>query len=211
MGASISKLGEQSLPDHAPETNNIILIGMFGSGKSTVGRIIADKLRYTLVDTDLLIERKYKKPLQRVLDELGMKGFMGMEDKTLQDIQTRRCVVAPGGSSVYYPKGMAHLRKLGPVVFLKVDLREILKRIPDISNRGTVRRGGDSIPALYRERAPLYRKYADIIVDANSQNWQKTAAEVIKALDIWREKKLKLSAKPKKKAMKSAPVAKKLK
>lgn len=194
------------MPDHASETNNIILIGMFGSGKSTVGRIIADQLRYTLVDTDQLIERKYKKSLQRVLDELGMKSFMAMEDKTLQDIQTRRCVVAPGGSSVYYPKGMANLRKLGPVVFLKVDLAEIKDRIPDISNRGTVRRGGDSIPALYRERAPLYRKYADIIVDANSQNWQKTAAEVIKALDIWREKKLKLSAEPKKKA---AVVAKK--
>jgi shikimate kinase len=210
VDASISKLGEQSLPDHAPETNNIILIGMFGSGKSTVGRIIADKLRYTLVDTDQLIERKYKKPLQRVLDELGMKGFMAMEDKTLQDIQTRRCVVAPGGSSVYYPKGMANLRKLGPVVFLKVDLAEIKDRIPDISNRGTVRRGGDSIPALYRERAPLYRKYADIIVDANSQNWQKTAAEVIKALDMWREKKTKAGAKPKK-VVKSVPVAKKLK
>jgi shikimate kinase len=198
------------LPNQAPETNNIILIGMFGSGKSTVGRIIADKLRYTLVDTDLLIERKYKKPLQRVLDELGMKSFMMMEDKTLQDIQTRRCVVAPGGSSVYYPKGMAHLRKLGPVVFLKVDLAEIKDRIPDISNRGTVRRGGDSISALYRERSPLYRKYADIIVDANSQNWQKTAAEVIKALDMWREKKTKAGAKPKK-VVKSVPVAKKLK
>jgi shikimate kinase len=183
---------------------------MFGSGKSTVGRIIAEKLRYTLVDTDLLIERKYKKPLQRVLDELGMKGFMAMEDKTLQDIQTRRCVVAPGGSSVYYPKGMAHLRKLGPVVFLKVDLAEIKDRIPDISNRGTVRRGGDSISALYRERSPLYRKYADIIMDANSQNWQKTAAEVIKALDMWREKKTKAGAKPKK-VVKSVPVAKKLK
>jgi shikimate kinase len=198
------------LPNQAPETNNIILIGMFGSGKSTVGRIIADKLRYTLVDTDLLIERKYKKPLQRVLDELGMKSFMAMEDKTLQDIQTRRCVVAPGGSSVYYPKGMAHLRKLGPVVFLKVDLAEIKDRIPDISNRGTVRRGGDSISALYRERSPLYRKYADIIMDANSQNWQKTAAEVIKALDMWREKKTKAGAKPKK-VVKSVPVAKKLK
>lgn len=198
------------MPNQAPETNNIILIGMFGSGKSTVGRIIADKLRYTLVDTDLLIERKYKKPLQRVLDELGMKSFMMMEDKTLQDIQTRRCVVAPGGSSVYYPKGMAHLRKLGPVVFLKVDLAEIKDRIPDISNRGTVRRGGDSISALYRERSPLYRKYADIIVDANSQNWQKTAAEVIKALDMWREKKTKAGAKPKK-VVKSVPVAKKLK
>lgn len=198
------------MPNQAPETNNIILIGMFGSGKSTVGRIIADKLRYTLVDTDLLIERKYKKPLQRVLDELGMKSFMAMEDKTLQDIQTRRCVVAPGGSSVYYPKGMAHLRKLGPVVFLKVDLAEIKDRIPDISNRGTVRRGGDSISALYRERSPLYRKYADIIMDANSQNWQKTAAEVIKALDMWREKKTKAGAKPKK-VVKSVPVAKKLK
>jgi shikimate kinase len=188
-------------------SNNIVLIGMFGSGKSTVGRIMAQKLRYTLLDPDQLIERRYKKPLQKVLDHLGMKAFMIMEDKTIRDITARRCVVAPGGSAVYYPKAMAHLRKMGPVVYLQVDLEEILKRIPDISNRGTVRRGGNTIPQLYKERTPLYRKYADIIVDANGQNWEKIAVEVLKALAVWREKKTKPSPKTKK-AVKPAAIAK---
>jgi len=194
------------LTEKTTSTENIVLIGMFGSGKTTVGRLLAQRLRYTLMDTDQLIERKFEKPLQRVLEDLGMKGFMAMEDQVLQSLvtsQTRRCVVAPGGSAVYYPKGMAALHKLGPVVYLKADLEEILKRVPDISNRGTVRRGGDSIPALYRERGPLYRKYADLIVDSNSQKWDKTAAEVLKAVEVWRAKKAaKKVAKPRKKAPK---------
>jgi shikimate kinase len=183
------------LPAPASPKENIVLIGMFGSGKTTVGRILAQKLRYILIDTDQLIERKYKKPLQKVLDELGMKKFMSMEEKVLQDLTSRRCVLAPGGSSVYYPKAMAHLKKLGPVVFLKVDLEEIIARVPDISNRGTVRRGGDTIAALYKERAPLYKKYADIVIDSNSQAWDKTAVEVMKALAVWNEKQTKPKAK----------------
>jgi len=121
VGDALTQTGDHRLPVKTPSPKNIVLIGMFGSGKTTVGRIIAQKLRYTLLDTDLLIERRYKKPLQKVLDDLGMKGFMTMEDKTLRSLTARRCVVAPGGSSVYYPKGMASLRKLGPVVYLKVD------------------------------------------------------------------------------------------
>jgi len=190
--------GDPDLPDNAPLPNNIILIGMFGSGKSTVGRLMAQKIRYTLVDPDHLIENRYHKPLQRVLDVLGMKGFMAMEDQILQDIKTRRCVVAPGGSAVYYPKAMASLRKLGPVVYLKVDLAELKKRLPNWSARGTICRGGDTIPALYRERTPLYRKYADLVVNANGHKWEKTAADVLKAVGEWQAKQLKAAENSKK-------------
>jgi shikimate kinase len=150
-------------PKNFPE--NIVLIGMFGSGKSTIGKILAHKLRYHFVDVDELIERKYRKPLQRVLDELGMKGFMKMEDQTLQLLRQWHSVTSPGGSAVYYPKGMAQLGRLGPRIYLKVSLATLKKRLPDWSQRGVVCRGGTTLPALYRERVPLFKKYADVTVE----------------------------------------------
>ena len=161
---------------------NLVLIGMFGSGKSTVGKILAEKLRYTFVDVDHLIEGKYKKPLQKVLDELGMKKFMRMEDETLRRLHYRHCVISPGGSAVYYPQGMKHLKSLGPRIFLKVALPELKKRLPDWSNRGVVCRGGNSLPALYRERAPLFRRYADITVGTARKSAERIANEILKSI-----------------------------
>lgn len=161
---------------------NLILIGMFGSGKSTIGRLLAQKLRYHFVDVDHLIEGKYRMPLQKILDKLGMKGFMKMEDEALQALQYRHCVIAPGGSAVYYPKGMRQLKKLGPCVFLKVELQELQKRMPDWSGRGVVCRGGATLPALYRERAPLFKKYADLTVETKGRPASKITLEVLKRL-----------------------------
>lgn len=165
-------------PVEFPE--NLVLIGMFGSGKSTVGKILAEKLRYTFVDVDHLIERKFRKPLQKVLDELGMKKFMKMEDETLGALRSWHCVISPGGSAVYYPQGMKHLKSLGPRIFLKVPLEELQRRMPDWSNRGVVCRGGGTLNALYRERAPLFRKYADITVETPRKSAEKIAKEILK-------------------------------
>jgi len=167
-------------PKDFPE--NLVLIGMFGSGKSTVGRVLAQKLRYTFVDVDHLIEAKYKMPLQKVLDKLGMKGFMEMEDKTIQALQYRHCVISPGGSAVYYPKAMKQLQKLGPRVFLKVSLTTLKKRLPDWSNRGVVCRGGNSLPALFKERAPLFKKYSDLTVEAKGTSAEKIAKDILQRL-----------------------------
>jgi shikimate kinase len=161
---------------------NLVLIGMFGSGKSTVGRLLAQKLRYTFVDVDHLIEAQYKMPLQKVLDKLGMKKFMEMEDKTIQNLHYRHCVLSPGGSAVYYPKAMKQLQKLGPRVFLKVSLEDLKKRLPDWSNRGVVCRGGSTLPALYRERAPLFRKFSDLTVDAKGTSAEKIAKQILEKL-----------------------------
>ena len=158
---------------------NLVLIGMFGSGKSTIGRILAEKLRYHFVDVDHLIEAKYRKPLQKVLDQLGTKAFMKMEDETLQALRLRHCVISPGGSAVYYPRGMRHLAKLGPRIYLKVELGELKKRLPDWSNRGVVCRGGSTLPALFRERTPLFRKYADLKVDTRRKTAEKIAKEIL--------------------------------
>ncbi len=167
-------------PGSIPE--NIVLIGMFGSGKSTVGRALAEKLRYHFVDVDHLIEAKYRLPLQKVLDKLGMKGFMKMEDETLRALRYRHCVIAPGGSAVYYPKGMGRMKRLGPCVFLKVELDELQKRLPDWSNRGVVCRGGASLPALYKERTPLFKKYADLTVETKGKPAPKIAGEILRLL-----------------------------
>jgi|SRR5579859_2441497 len=160
---------------------NLVLIGMFGSGKTTIGRVLAEKLRYHFVDVDHLIEGKYRKPLQKVLDQLGMKEFMRMEDRTIQDLRCRRCVISPGGSAVYYPKAMKHLESLGPRVFLKVELEDLKSRMPDWSNRGVVCRGGNTLPALYRERASLFKKYADLTVDCGKRKAPAIAAEILAA------------------------------
>ena len=163
-------------PKNFPE--NIILIGMFGSGKSTIGKILAYKLRYHFADVDELIERKYRKPLQRILDELGTKEFMKMEDQTLQLLRQWHCVISPGGSAVYYPKGMAQLGRLGPRIHLKVSLATLKKRLPDWSQRGVVCRGGTTLPALYRERAPLFKKYADYTQETEGKSAEKIADEI---------------------------------
>jgi len=160
---------------------NLVLIGMFGSGKSTVGKILAEKLRYTFVDVDQLIERKFRKPLQRVLDELGMKKFMKMEEETIQALRNWHCVISPGGSAVYYPKGMNHLKTLGPKIFLRVSLPELKKRLPVWSNRGVVCRGGNSLSALYRERAPLFKRYSDLTLECRGKTAEKIAGEILRA------------------------------
>jgi shikimate kinase len=170
----------QFRPKNFPE--NLVLIGMFGSGKSTIGKILAQKLRYHFVDVDELIERKYRKPLQRVLDELGMKEFMKMENLSLQLLRQWHGVISPGGSAVYYPKGMAQLGRLGPRIYLKVALTTLQKRLPDWSQRGVVCRGGTTLPALYKERVPLFRKYADYTVDTKGKSAEKIAEEILKIL-----------------------------
>jgi shikimate kinase len=167
----------QFRPKNFPE--NLVLIGMFGSGKSTIGKILAQKLRYHFVDVDELIERKYRKPLQRVLDELGMKDFMKMEDLSLQLLRQWHGVISPGGSAVYYPKGMAQLGRLGPRIYLKAALTTLRKRLPDWSQRGVVCRGGNTLPALYQERTPLFKKYADYTVNVERKSAEKIADEIL--------------------------------
>jgi shikimate kinase len=164
-------------------TGNLVLIGMFGSGKSTVGRILAKKLHYRFVDVDHLMQEKRKKPLQKVLDGLGMRGFMRLEERTILGLRSRGCVIAPGGSAVYYPRGMAHLKKLGKRIYLKVSLAELKKRMPDWSNRGVVCRGGNTLAALYRERGPLFRRYSDLTVETRGKSAEEIALEILKKIE----------------------------
>ena len=147
--------------------SNITLIGMPGAGKSTLGVVLAKKLGYSFVDTDLLLQEGTGKLLSEILTEEGVEGFIQQENALLAGLECQRHVIATGGSAVYSEDGMRHLKSLGTVLFIEVELEELLKRLsPDLLERGVVMRGNNTtIGQLYDERMPLYRRYADITVN----------------------------------------------
>jgi shikimate kinase len=166
----------KALPD------NLVMIGMFGSGKSTVGRRLAQRIRYDFVDVDQLVEMRFQRPLGRVMEMLGMKGFMRAEEEVLLTLRHRHCVIATGGSAVYYPKAMRHLKTLGPRVFLKVPLEELKSRNGNRLDQAVVRRGGNTLRALFSERKPLFERYADLTVDGTSRSVELVSNLILRKL-----------------------------
>ena len=144
--------------------NNIILIGMPGSGKSTVGVVLAKKLGFQFIDSDLVIQEQSGKLLYQLIEELGEAGFLVLENKINAQIQADKSVIATGGSAVYGEEAMRHFKKTGTVVYLKLPYEELEVRLGDLHKRGVVIKKGSSLRELYEERTPLYEKYADITV-----------------------------------------------
>ena len=145
---------------------NIILIGKPGSGKSTVGVLLAKWMGMDFIDTDILIQKASGQMLYQMIEEKGIEAFIKAEEDILKSIQCRHSIVATGGSAVYGPEAMAHMAQLGSRVYLKLSSEIIEGRIGNLSTRGVVIREGETIGELYQERAPLYERYADITVDA---------------------------------------------
>lgn len=144
---------------------NIILIGMPGAGKSTIGVLLAKSLLMDFVDTDLLIQKKYKTSLCDIINSKGIEEFLKIENDVISSWSFLNCIIATGGSAVYGDEAMKKLKKDGITVYLKLLPEEIEKRINNIHTRGIAMKEGTSIAELYCERAPLYEKYADIIID----------------------------------------------
>ncbi len=147
--------------------NNIVLIGMPGCGKSTVGVVLAKRLGMDFTDSDLLIQKKYKETLSSIIDNKGLKEFLRIEDEVNGEIETDNTVIATGGSVVYGKNAMEHLKSIGTVVYLKLDYNVIKSRLGDLKKRGVAMEKGMSLQDLYTERTPLYEKYADITVECN--------------------------------------------
>jgi shikimate kinase len=145
--------------------NNIILIGMPGVGKSSVGVILAKILGYRFLDCDLIIQEKEGKLLHEIIASEGLDGFIKVENKINASINCEKSIVATGGSAVYGEDAMAHFREIGIVVYLKCDYETIADRLGDLVARGVAMKEGQTLKDLYEERVPLYEKYADIIVD----------------------------------------------
>lgn len=147
------------------ESNNIILIGMPGAGKSTVGVVLAKKLGYDFLDSDLLIQKVTGKRLQELITENGFDGFNIIENEINQTIQVSKHVIATGGSAVYGIEAMKHFQKIGKIVYLKLSFDAVQKRLGNLSDRGVSMKVNQTLRDLYQERVPLYEKYADIIID----------------------------------------------
>lgn len=144
--------------------DNVTLIGMPGSGKSTVGVLLAKLLGYRFVDVDLLIQEREGALLQEILDARGTNAFLDAEEAAVRSLDCRRTVIAPGGSAVCREGAALHLKKLGPVVYLQVPLEELRRRIRNLSTRGIAMEPGQTLADVMAFREPLYQKYADLVI-----------------------------------------------
>ena len=162
--------------------NNIVLIGMPGSGKSTVGVLLAKMLGYDFIDSDLLIQKREGKRLFEILDDNGTDYFLELEKDVNCGISCENTVIATGGSAVYGKAAMEHFKDIGKIVYIKVPLCELEKRVNNFSTRGVVMKNGSTLKDIFEERAPLYEKYADITVELGNGSLTDSAEEIIKAL-----------------------------
>lgn len=144
---------------------NIILIGMPGAGKSTLGVVLAKSLGYNFLDSDLLIQEREGKLLSEILEDVGPWGFNKIEEEVNASINVNKTIIATGGSVIYGSKAMEHLRKIGTVVYIKLPCDTIEKRIGSFKQRGISIEQGQTLKELYDERAPLYEKYAHVTVE----------------------------------------------
>lgn len=145
---------------------NIVLIGMPGAGKSTIGVLLAKAMNYDFLDADLVIQQKYNKKLYEIINDEGIEAFLKIEDETISNINVKGTVIATGGSAIFGENAMKNMKKDGVVVYLKLSCEEIVKRVNNIKTRGIAMSEGKSISDIYNERIPLYEKYADITIDA---------------------------------------------
>lgn len=157
---------------------NIILIGMPGSGKSTVGVVLAKKLGYQFIDSDLVIQERCRKLLHQLIEERGEAGFVMLENEVNASILADRAVIATGGSAVYGKEAMAHFRQIGKIVYLELAFEELEERLGDLHERGVVLKEGMTLKELYEERIPLYEKYADIVVPCTGRDIRNVMEEI---------------------------------
>lgn len=149
---------------------NIVLIGMPAAGKTVVGRILANRLHRPFIDTDLLLEERCGLKPSEMLASFGREAFRQWEEAIVLGVGREAAVVATGGSVVYSPRAMAHLSAQGVIVYLFTDLAALSRRGLDLAARGVVRAPGQDLASLYAERVPLYERFADLVIDARSDD-----------------------------------------
>ena len=159
---------------------NVVLIGMPGCGKSTCGVLAAKALCMDFVDTDLLIQQNEGMALQTIINKKGNDYFAAAEERTVCALTVKNAVVATGGSVVYSRRAMEELKKGGVVIYLRISFDTMLKRIANISSRGILLKNGETIDAMFEERAALYEKYADFVVDCDGKEIETTVSEIVK-------------------------------
>lgn len=163
--------------------DNVILIGMPGSGKSTVGVLLAKILGYNFLDSDIVIQQEDGRKLFEIINQSGIEYFEELENRINSGLSLHKTVLATGGSVVYGKEAMEHLKSIGIVVYIKVDLPELERRITNLNTRGIVFKDGENFSDLYLKRAPLYEKYADITVTCGSESQNENAQKLADLLE----------------------------
>lgn len=166
------------------DAGNVVLIGMPGAGKSTLGVVLAKIANKQFLDADLVIQNATGKTLQTLIDELGSEGFIALENEILNGIEAENTVIATGGSAVYSDEAMTHLASIGTVVYLEISYESLVDRLGDLDERGVVMRGGSDMTLrdLFEERKPLYAKHANLTVDVDNLSITAAARKVAAAI-----------------------------
>ena len=158
--------------------NNIILIGMPGAGKSTVGVVLAKRLGYRFLDSDLVIQERSGKLLHEMIEELGIEGFWKVEEEVNASLDVTRSVIATGGSAVYGEKAMEHFARIGTTVYLKLGYGDLKERLGDLNERGVTLKPGQDLRSLLAERTPLYEKYAQVTISCEGKSIREIVEEI---------------------------------
>ena len=162
--------------------DNIILIGMPGAGKSTVGVVLAKALGYNFVDSDLVIQKETGKRLFEIIDEVGIDEFLNIENRINAALSVEKSVVATGGSVIYGEEAMEHLKSIGKVIYLKTDYESLEMRLGNLLKRGVAIRSGNTLLDLDNERVPLYEMYADITIDTKNKGIREVVEIISKTM-----------------------------
>ena len=161
---------------------NILLIGMPAAGKSTVGVVVAKRLGYEFIDTDLIIQKQEKCFLWEIIEQRGLDAFTEIENQVNRDLVADRAVIAPGGSIVYCEEAMQHFKEIATIVYLEVPFEDVKKRLRNIKERGVSIRKNQTLKDLYDERVKLFEKYADITISEKDCDLEQTIEKVLDSL-----------------------------
>lgn len=162
---------------------NIILTGMPGCGKSTVGVILAKTLGMDFIDTDLIIQLQQHDKLQNLVDNFGTERFKHFEEQALLSVTPKEnTVIATGGSAVFCERGMEYLKKSGICIYLEVPCEELIHRLKNIKTRGIAATKGMTVEDIFKERSPYYEKYADVVIPCENSGIEDTTAQIIAAV-----------------------------
>ncbi len=162
--------------------DNIILIGMPGAGKSTLGVLLARAMNYRFLDTDLLIQEREGRLLCEIIAEEGMERFLEIEGEVNAGVDAEHTVIAPGGSAIYSEKAMKHFSEIGTIVYLHVPVTELSKRLGDLKRRGVVLKEGQDLNDLFEERRVYYERYARVTVDVTKEEIGDVLADMVHKL-----------------------------
>ena len=163
---------------------NIVLIGMPGVGKSTIGVILAKQIGYEFVDSDLVIQKRENRLLREIIEQEGVDGFIQVENQVNASLRVEKSIIATGGSVVYGREAMEHLKKIGKIVYLRLSYESLERRLGNLKGRGVILRDGQTLKHIYDERVPLYEMYADYTIDEENLDIEGTLQKILENVKV---------------------------